>query len=165
MESDTMILLLITISLIVVVIYNQFINCDKEKVRSYDKKEFAKYNKEEFAKYNKEEFAKYNKEEIRRRYNNENFKNINNSKRVSVMTDTLGNNSINKKDLYKYNKIYRKNICLDSKNKKKYKKKIEIVENEIDSLDNLLNNNIENDMKSLNNIDNNTLSDIETFVK
>ena len=77
------------------------------------------------------------------------------------MSDSLGDNSINKKDLYKYNKIYRKNICLDNKNKKKYKKKIEIVENEINSLDNLLNN----DMKSLNNIDNNTLSDIETFVK
>jgi hypothetical protein len=132
MESDTMILLLITISLIVVVVYNQFINCDKE--------------------------------EVKRRYRNENFRNINNSKRVSVMTDSLGDNTINKKDLYKYNKIYRKNICLDNKNKKKYKKKIEIVENEIDSLDNLLNNN-ENDMKSLNNIDNNTLSDIETFVK
>ena len=132
MESDTMILLLITISLIVVVVYNQFINCDKEKVK--------------------------------RKYSNENFRNINNSKRVSVMTDSLGDNSINKKDLYKYNKIYRKNICLDNKNKKKYKKKIEIVENEIDSLDNLLNNN-DNDMKSLNNIDNNTLSDIETFVK
>jgi len=124
-----MILLLITISLIVVVVYNQFIYCDKE--------------------------------EVKRRYNNENFRNINNSKRVSVMTDSLGDNSISKKDLYKYNKIYRKNICLDNKNKKKYKKKIEIVENEIDSLDNLLNN----DMKSLNNIDNNTLSDIETFVK
>jgi len=132
-----MILLLITISLIVVVIYNQFINCDKEKVKSYDN------------------------EKVKKRYSNENFRNINNSKRVSVMTDSLGNNSINKKDLYKYNKIYRKNICLD---KKKYKNKIEIVENDIDSLDNLLNNN-ENDMKSLNNIDNNTLSDIETFVK
>ncbi len=147
MENDTMILLLITISLIVVVVYNQFINCDKEKVKSY------------------------NYEEVKRRYGNENFRNINNSKRVSVMTDSLGDNTINKKDLYKYNKIYRKNICLDNKNKKKYKKKIEIVENEIDSLDNLLNNNnninidIDNDMKSLNNIDNNTLSDIETFVK
>jgi hypothetical protein len=140
MESDTMILLLITISLIVVVIYNQFINCDKKKVNDYDN------------------------EKIKKRYSNENFKNINNSKRVSVMTDSLGNNSINKKDLYKYNKIYRKNICLDNKNKKKYKNKIEIIENDIDSLDNLLNNN-ENDMKSLNNIDNNTLSDIETFVK
>jgi hypothetical protein len=133
MESDTMILLLITISLIVVVIYNQFINCDKEKVKSYDN------------------------EKIKKRYSNENFRNINNSKRVSVMTDSLDKNSIN-------NKIYRKNICLDNKNKKKYKNKIEIVENDIDSLDNLLNNN-ENDMKSLNNIDNNTLSDIETFVK
>jgi hypothetical protein len=133
MESDTMILLLITISLIVVVVYNQFINCDKE--------------------------------EVKRRYRNENFRNINNSKRVSVMTDSLGDNTINKKDLYKYNKIYRKNICLDNKNnknKKKYKEKIEIIENDIDSLDNLLNN---DDMKSLNNIDNNTLSDIETFVK
>ena len=126
-----MILLLITISLIVVIIYNQFMNCDNKKN--------IKYNKEE-------------------------FNSVNNSKRVSVMTDSLGDNTINKKDLYKYNKIYRKNICLDNKNKKKYKKKIEIVENEIDSLDNLLNNN-ENDMKSLNNIDNNTLSDIETFVK
>lgn len=122
MESDTMILLLITISLIVVIVYNQFIKCDKEE-----------------------------------------FKNdVNSNKRISVLTDTIGDNTINKKDLYKYNKIYRKNICLDNKNKKKYKKKIEIVENEIDSLDNLLNN---NDMKSLNNIDNNTLSDIETFVK
>jgi hypothetical protein len=122
MESDTMILLLITISLIVVVVYNQFINCDKEEFKN----------------------------------------NINTTKRISVITDSLGDNSINKKDLYKYNKIYRKNICLDNKNKKKYKKKIEIVENEIDSLDNLLNN---NDMKSLNSIDNNTLSDIETFVR
>ena len=122
MESDTMILLLITISLIVVVVYNQFINCDKEEFKN----------------------------------------NVNTTKRISVITDSLGDNSINKKDLYKYNKIYRKNICLDNKNKKKYKKKIEIVENEIDSLDNLLNN---NDMKSLNSIDNNTLSDIETFVK
>jgi hypothetical protein len=122
MESDTMILLLITISLIVVIVYNQFIKCDKEE-----------------------------------------FKNdVNSNKRISVLTDTIGDNTINKKDLYKYNKIYRKNICLDNKNKKKYKKKIEIVENEIDSLDNLLNN---NDMKSLNSIDNNTLSDIETFVK
>ena len=136
-----MILLLITISLIVVVVYNQFINCDKEKVKSY------------------------NNYEVKRRYSNENFKNINNSKKLSVTTDYLGDNTVNKKDLYKYNKIYRKNICLDNKNKKKYKKKIEIVENEIDSLDNLLNNNIDNDMKSLNNIDNNTLSDIETFVK
>jgi len=117
-----MILLLITISLIVVVVYNQFINCDKEEFKN----------------------------------------NVNTTKRISVITDSLGDNSINKKDLYKYNKIYRKNICLDNKNKKKYKKKIEIVENEIDSLDNLLNN---NDMKSLNSIDNNTLSDIETFVK
>ena len=133
MESDTMILLLITISLIVVVIYNQFINCDKEKVKGYDN------------------------EKIKKRYSNENFRNINNSKKISVMTDSLDKNSIN-------NKIYRKNICLDNKNKKKYKNKIEIVENDIDSLDNLLNNN-ENDMKSLNNIDNNTLSDIETFVK
>ena len=141
MENDTMILLLITISLIVVVIYNQFINCDKEKVKSSEN------------------------EKNKKRYSNENFRNINNSKRVSVMNDSLGNNSINKKDLYKYNKIYRKNICLDNKNKKKYKNKMEIVENEIDSLDNLLNNNNENDMKSLNNIDNNTLSDIETFVK
>jgi hypothetical protein len=117
-----MILLLITISLIVVIVYNQFIKCDKEE-----------------------------------------FKNdVNSNKRISVLTDTIGDNTINKKDLYKYNKIYRKNICLDNKNKKKYKKKIEIVENEIDSLDNLLNN---NDMKSLNSIDNNTLSDIETFVK
>jgi len=140
MESDTIILLLITISLIVVVVYNQFINCDKKKDKRY---------------INKEDFL---------RYKNENFRNINN-KRVSVMTDSLGDNSINKKDLYKYNKIYRKNICLDNKNKKKYKKKIEIVENEIDSLDNLLNNNNDNEMKSLNNIDNNTLSDIETFVK
>lgn len=122
MESDTMILLLITISLIVVIVYNQFIRCDKEE-----------------------------------------FKNsIDSSKRVSIITDAVGNNTINKKDLYKYNKIYRKNICLDNKNKKKYKNKIEIVENDIDSLDNLLNN---NDMKSLNSIDNNTLSDIETFVK
>jgi hypothetical protein len=122
MENDTMILLLITISLISVILYNQFIKCDKEE-----------------------------------------FKNdVNSNKRISVLTDTIGDNTINKKDLYKYNKIYRKNICLDNKNKKKYKKKIEIVENEIDSLDNLLNN---NDMKSLNSIDNNTLSDIETFVK
>jgi hypothetical protein len=125
MESDTMILLLITISLIVVIVYNQFIKCDKEE-----------------------------------------FKNsIDDSKRVSIITDktdAVGNNTINKKDLYKYNKIYRKNICFDNKNKKKYKNKIEIVENDIDSLDNLLNN---NDMKSLNSIDNNTLSDIETFVK
>ena len=122
MESDTMILLLITISLIVVIVYNQFIKCDKEEFKN----------------------------------------NVNSNKRISVLTDTIGDNTINKKDLYKYNKIYRKNICLDNKNKKKYKKKIEIVENEIDSLDNLLNN---NDMKSLNNIDNNTLSDIEPFVK
>lgn len=129
MESDTMILLLITISLIVVVVYNQFYRFDKEN----DK-----------------------------RHVRENFRGSNNNKKVSVLTDKLGDNTINKKDLYKYNKIYRKNICLDNKNKKKYKKKIEIVENEIDSLDNLLNN---NDMKSLNNIDNNTLSDIETFVK
>ena len=122
MESDTIILLLITISLIVVIVYNQFIKCS-----------------------------------------NEEFKNsIDSSKRVSIITDAVGNNTINKKDLYKYNKIYRKNICLDNKNKKKYKNKIEIVENDIDSLDNLLNN---NDMKSLNSIDNNTLSDIETFVK
>jgi len=124
-----MILLLITISLIVVVVYNQFYRFDKEN----DK-----------------------------RHVRENFRGSNNNKKVSVLTDKLGDNTINKKDLYKYNKIYRKNICLDNKNKKKYKKKIEIVENEIDSLDNLLNN---NDMKSLNNIDNNTLSDIETFVK
>lgn len=129
MESDTIILLLITISLIVVVVYNQFYRFDK-----VDDK----------------------------RHNRENFRDSNNNKKVSVLTDKLGDNTINKKDLYKYNKIYRKNICLDNKNKKKYKKKIEIVENEIDSLDNLLNN---NDMKSLNNIDNNTLSDIETFVK
>jgi len=142
MESDTMILLLITISLIVVVVYNQFIKCDKENDRDYYKgKRHVKGN-----------YRGYDKEE---------FRNFNNSKKVSVMSDSLGDNSINKKDLYKYNKIYRKNICLDNKNKKKYKKKIEIVENEINSLDNLLNN----DMKSLNNIDNNTLSDIETFVK
>lgn len=133
MESDTMILLLITISLIVLVIYNQFVNSNKKEDKQYA--------------------------------NNENFKNnqnFRNTKRVSVITDSLGDNSISKKDLYKYNKIYRKNICLDKK--KKYKKKIKIVENEIDSLDNLLYNN-NNDMKSLNNIDNNTLSDIETFVK
>ena len=129
MESDTMILLLITISLIVVVVYNQFYRFDKENDKRHDK---------------------------------ENFRGSNNKKKVSVLTDKLGDNTINKKDLYKYNKIYRKNICLDNKNKKKYKKKIEIIENDIDSLDNLLNN---NDMKSLNNIDNNTLSDIETFVK
>ena len=122
MESDTMILLLITISLIVVIVYNQFIKCDKEQ-----------------------------------------FKNsVSTNKKLSVIKDSQSENTINKKDLYKYNKIYRKNICLDNKNKKKYKKKIEIIENDIDSLDNLLNN---NDMKSLNNIDNNTLSDIETFVK
>jgi hypothetical protein len=124
MENDTMILLLITISLFVLVIYNQFIRCDKED-----------------------------------------FKNNYDSKRVSVITDKVGNNTINNKDLYKYNKIYRKNICLDNKKYRKkynYKKKIEIAENEIDSLDKLLNN---GDMKSLNNIDNNTLSDIETFVK
>ena len=71
----------------------------------------------------------------------------------------IDDNSINKKDLYKYNKIYNK--------KKKYNKiltnkKIEIVENYIDSLYNLLNN--KKDMISLNSIDNNTLSDIETFV-
>jgi hypothetical protein len=141
MESDTMILLLITISLIVVVVYNQFIKCDKENDKDYKRKGHVKGN-----------YRGYDKEE---------FRNFNNSKKVSVMSDSLGDNSINKKDLYKYNKIYRKNICLDNKNKKKYKKKIEIVENEINSLDNLLNN----DMKSLNNIDNNTLSDIETFVK
>jgi len=117
-----MILLLITISLIVIVVYNQFIRCNKEEYKN----------------------------------------NVKDNKRISVITNTVGDNTINKKDLYKYNKIYRKNICLDNKNKKKYKKKIEIVENEIDSLDNLLNN---NDMKSLNNIDNNTLSDIEPFVK
>jgi hypothetical protein len=128
MESDTMILLLITISLIVIVIYNQFYRFEKNEKRHY----------------------------------RENYRDLNNNKKVSVLTDNLGDNTINKKDLYKYNKIYRKNICLDNKNKKKYKKKIEIIENEIDSLDNLLNN---NDMKSLNNIDNNTLSDIETFVK
>lgn len=135
MESDTMILLLITISLIVLVAYNQFIKCDNVSASTS-----VDYNENY----------------------NEKFKNTANDKkidkRISVMTE-----SINKKDLYKYNKIYRKNICLDNKNKKKYKKKIEIVENEIDSLDNLLNN--DNDMKSLNNIDNNTLSDIETFVK
>jgi hypothetical protein len=122
MESDTMILLLITISLIFVIVYNQFIRCDKEQ-----------------------------------------FKNdVPTNKKLSVIKESKGYNTLNKKDLYKYNKIYRKNICLDNKNKKKYKKKIEIIENDIDSLDNLLNN---NDMKSLNNIDNNTLSDIETFVK
>lgn len=139
MESDTMILLLITISLIVLVAYNQFIKCDNVRPSTcIDYKE--NYN---------EEFK-----------NTANDKKI--DKKISVMTESIGNNTLNKKDLYKYNKIYRKNICLDNKNKKKYKKKIEIVENEIDSLDNLLNN---NDMKSLNNIDNNTLSDIETFVK
>ena len=137
MESDTVILLLITISLIVVVIYNQFIRCDKNKNKKNDK--------------DKEYFSRYGKEQI---------KNNLNSRKVSVITDSVGDNTINKKDLYKYNKIYRKNICLD--NKKKYKKKIQIVENDIDSLDNLLNN---NDIKSLNNIDNNTLSDIETFIK
>ncbi len=93
------------------------------------------------------------------------FQNQNDVKEnIAIIDDT----SINKKDLYKYNKIYRKNICLDKKNyKKKYNKlltnkKIEIVENDIDSLDNLLNN--KKDMISLNSIDNNTLSDIETFV-
>ena len=125
MESDTIILLLITISLIVIVIYNQFIKCDKEPIKN----------------------------------------NISTNKKLSVVKESFGDNIINKKDLYKYNKIYRKNICLDNKNnknKKKYKEKIEIIENDIDSLDNLLNN---DEMKSLNNIDNNTLSDIETFVK
>ena len=34
MESDTMILLLITISLIVVIVYNQFIKCDKEQFKN-----------------------------------------------------------------------------------------------------------------------------------
>jgi len=121
-----MILLLITILLIAVVIYNQFIKCDKE-IDSHEKKKIK-----------------------------------NNNKKLSVIRETFGDNTINKKDLNKYNKIYRKNICLDKK-KNIYKKKIEIVENEINSLDNLLNKN--NDMKSLNNIDNNTLSDIETFVK
>ncbi len=139
-----MILLLIIISLIVVVVYNQFIKCDNEKDKDYYKENRRRYDKEDVKRYDKEEFRNFNK-----------------PKKVSVMTDSLGDNSINKKDLYKYNKIYRKNICLDNKNKNKYKKKIEIVENEIDSLDNLLNN----DMKSLNNIDNNTLSDIETFIK
>jgi hypothetical protein len=126
MESDTMILLLITILLIAVVIYNQFIGNEK-KINRCDKEEFK-----------------------------------NNNKRLTVITDAIGDNTIKKKDLNKYNKIYRKNICLDKK-KNKYKKKIEIVENDINSLDNLLNNN-NNDMKSLNNIDNNTLSDIESFV-
>ena len=151
MESDTIILLLITILLIVVVVYNQFIRCDKETDRGYEINESRRES-------NKKNDRGYDKES-RRGYDKEEFRNFDNSKKVSVMTDALGENIIKKKDLYKYNKIYRKNICLD--NKKKYKKKIEIVENEIDSLDNLLNN----DMKSLNNIDNNTLSDIETFVK
>jgi len=123
MESDTVILLLITISLIVIVVYNQFIKCDKEEFKN----------------------------------------NVSANKNLSVVKESIGDNIINKKDLYKYNKIYRKNICLENNiKKKKYKKKIEIIENDIDSLDNLLNN---NDMKSLNNIDNNTLSDIETFIK
>ena len=34
MENDTMILLLITISLFVLVIYNQFIRCDKEDFKN-----------------------------------------------------------------------------------------------------------------------------------
>ena len=140
MESDTMILLLITISLIVIIVYNQFIRCDPiGSSTSVD-----------------------SPEEFKNTVNNDKRINKRINKNISVMTESIGNNTLNKKDLYKYNKIYRKNICLDNKNKKKYKKKIEIVENEIDSLDNLLNN---NDMKSLNNIDNNTLSDIETFVK
>jgi acyl-ACP thioesterase len=160
MESDTMILLLITISLIVIVVYNQFIKCDKENDKKINRGFDKKINRG-FDKKNNREFDK----KINRGYDKEEFRNFNNSKKVSVMTNSLGDNSIKKKDLYKYNKIYRKNICLDNKNKKKYKNKMEIVENEIDSLDNLLNNNNENDMKSLNNIDNNTLSDIETFVK
>jgi len=140
MESDTMILLLITISLIVLVAYNQFIRCDSVIGSTLVDAP----------------------EEFKNTANNDKRINKKINKKISVMTESIGNNTLNKKDLYKYNKIYRKNICLDNKNKIKYKKKIEIVENEIDSLDNLLNN---NDMKSLNNIDNNTLSDIETFVK
>ena len=89
-------------------------------------------------------------------------------------------------DKYKYNKIYKKNICIDSKDKlinnriyrevkkspksilknkdvqkQKSNKKVEIIDNDSCSLSNLLNNG--NDMMSLNGIDN-TLSDIESFI-
>ena len=92
---------------------------------------------------------------------------------------------INNKD--KYNKIYRKNICLDKdeiinnkiyrevkkspksilKNKdirrRKLNKKVEIIDNDSCSLGELLNNSNGNEMRSLNGIEN-TLSDIESFI-
>jgi len=94
-------------------------------------------------------------------------------------------------DKYKYNKIYRKNICIDKdefingkdkinnkiyrevkktpksilKNKdvpkRKSNKKVEIIDNDSCSIGDLLNNG--NDMMSLNGIDN-TLSDVEFFI-
>ena len=94
-------------------------------------------------------------------------------------------------DKYKYNKIYRKNICNDKdefingkdkinnriyrevkktpksilKNKdvpkRKSNKKVEIIDNDSCSIGDLLNNG--NEMMSLNGIDN-TLSDIESFI-
>ena len=92
---------------------------------------------------------------------------------------------INNKD--KYNKIYKKNICLDKdeiinnkiyrevkkspksilKNKdtrrRKLNKKVEIIDNDSCSLGELLNNSNGNEMRSLNGIEN-TLSDIESFI-
>ena len=91
------------------------------------------------------------------------------------------------KDKYKYNNIYRKNICLDKKekNNKMYKevkkspksilknkenkqnkinkinKKVEIIDNNSYSIGDLLNNSEE--VKSLNSMEN-TLSDIESFI-
>jgi hypothetical protein len=91
------------------------------------------------------------------------------------------------KDKYKYNNIYRKNICLDKKekNNKMYKevkevkkspksilknkdtkqnkinKKVEIIDNNSYSIGDLINNS--EDVKSLNSMEN-TLSDIESFI-
>ena len=88
------------------------------------------------------------------------------------------------KDRNKYNNIYRKNICLDKKekNNKMYKevkkspksilknketkqnkinKKVEIIDNNSYSIGDLLNNSEE--VKSLNSMEN-TLSDIESFI-
>ncbi len=94
---------------------------------------------------------------------------------------------IDKNDKYKYNNIYRKNICLDDKDnnnnnnkiyrevkkspksilknknnkRNKINKKVEIIDNNSCSIDDLLNNGDE--IKSLNCLEN-TLSDIESFI-
>jgi hypothetical protein len=100
---------------------------------------------------------------------------------------------IDQNDKYKYNNIYKKNICIDDKNKinnkiyrevkkspksilknkdnkrNKLNKKVEIMDNESCSISDLLNNGpfrestSVDEIKSLNCIEN-TLSDIESFI-